>query len=116
MQIGVNGRGWVQMGAIGYKGAGGQANKASMHIYSDTAHAFRPYGREISPKKPNACGAGINVCGCMHMVKNECRWVSGQCRYGECTKQHKNMHKWARMSNIWQHTIMEKIHAICRDG
>ena len=50
MQIGVNGRGWVQMGAIGDKGPGGQVNKASMHIYWDTAHAFRPYGREISQK------------------------------------------------------------------
>ena len=33
VKIGVNGSGWVQMGAIGYEGAGGQANKASMHIY-----------------------------------------------------------------------------------
>ena len=65
VQIGVNGCGWVQMGAIGYKGAGGQANKASMHIYWDTAHAFRPYGREISPQKPNTCGADkmcVGVC------------------------------------------------------
>ena len=50
MQIGVIGRGWVQMGAIGYRGAGGQENKARMHIYWYTAHALRPYGQEISPK------------------------------------------------------------------
>ena len=33
VQIGVNGRGWVQMGAIGCTGAGGQENKASGRIY-----------------------------------------------------------------------------------
>ena len=33
VKIDVNGRGWVRMGAIGYKGAGGQENKASGRIY-----------------------------------------------------------------------------------
>ena len=50
MQTGVNGRGWVQMYAIGYMGAGEHENKDNMHIYWYIAHAFRPYGREISPK------------------------------------------------------------------
>ena len=81
MQIGVNGRGWVQMGAIGYKGAGGQANKASMHIYSDTAHAFRPYGREISPKnhihvvQTSSCAGG---CIGVIMYADGCGWTHGQ--------------------------------------
>ena len=50
MKIGASGRGWVRMGAMGYRGAGGQENKAIMHIYWCIAHAFRPYGQEISPK------------------------------------------------------------------
>ena len=40
VQIDVNGRGWVCMGAIGYNGVGGQENKASGLIYCYTVHVF----------------------------------------------------------------------------
>ena len=48
--MGVNGCGWVQMGAEGCRVTGGQENKANMSIYYYVGHGFRPYGREISPK------------------------------------------------------------------
>ena len=47
--MGVNGCKWVQMGALGRRDAGGQANKVIIHIYCYAGHDFRPYGRGNFP-------------------------------------------------------------------
>ena len=50
VQIVPNGRGWVRMGAIGYKVAGGQKNKGSIHIYWYTAHVFGLMAGKFPPE------------------------------------------------------------------
>ena len=65
MQIGANGCKWVWMDAIGCRGAGGQANKASIHIYCYVGHAFWPYGRGNFPgHHVLRCQAKSGVDGC----------------------------------------------------
>ena len=96
VQMGANGCGWVRMGAIGCRGVGEQENKASMHIYWYTTHAFRPYGREISPKNHiHAVQASRWLCGCIwsKMGADGCSRIYYR---GESAKQHKNIHKWDR--------------------
>ena len=60
---------WVHMGALGCRGMGKQANKASRGHLGSCGPGFGSYGRGNFP------GHDV-LCHLPQMVKNECRWVT----------------------------------------
>ena len=97
LQTGLNGRGWVWMGALGRRGHGGHKNKASRgHIWSYRPR-FGSYGRRNFPGHHVLEGYEKNGV-------NGCRWVQVDADGGERTHGQWKKQKQGKRSNNWAKT------------
>lgn len=94
--MGVDGCGWVSMGAVGCRGTGGHKNKTIRDKNGRTGRCFGAMAGEISP---NIMFYDVKA----QRDTDGCRWVTmgvDRCNrvydYGRNVKQYKKSHKWAR--------------------
>ena len=90
LQTGVNGRGWVHMGALGRRGHGGHKNRAGRGYLGSHRSGFGTYGRGNFPGHHVLGGwskSGADGCRWMHIGSDGCDRTDG---HGEEQKQGKN--------------------------